>query len=79
MRFGFDDQKKSDLLTRMTELVIPQCPFDNLPEAKRRGSLNAQQMREAVWVKPRLHCTVEYTEKTQSGNIRGHGRFGELL
>ena len=63
----------------MSELETPHCPFDNLPEANRRGSLNPQQMREAVWVKPELHCTVEYTEKTQCGNIRGHGRFGELL
>jgi bifunctional non-homologous end joining protein LigD len=79
VRFGFDEQKKSDLLGRMKPLITSHCPFDNLPEAKRRGSLNPQQMREAVWVKPELHCTVEYTEKTESGNIRGHGRFGELL
>jgi len=79
VRFGFDDEKKRDLLARMERLATSTCPFQNLPEKQRRGSLNAQQMREAVWVRPVLRCTVEYTEKTQSGNIRGHGRFGELL
>jgi hypothetical protein len=36
-------------------------------------------MREAVWIRTELHCTVEHTEKTQTGNIRGDGRFGELI
>lgn len=79
VRFGFDDVKKRDLLKRMQKLKTDKPPFDNLPERNRRGSLNAQQMRDAVWVKPILRCTVEYTEKTQEGNIRGHGRFGQLL
>jgi hypothetical protein len=44
-----------------------------------RSAFDAQQMKEAVWVKPVMHCTVEYTEKTEQGSIRGHGRFGEIL
>ncbi len=79
VRFGFDDEKKAGLLRRMESLQIAQCPFENLPESKRRCSLSTEQMNEAVWVRPVLHCTVEYTEKTESGNIRGHGRFGQLL
>jgi ATP-dependent DNA ligase len=59
VRFGFDDHKKRELLRKMSELEIQRCPFDNLPETKRRGPLNTQQMREAVWVKAELHCTVE--------------------
>lgn len=79
VRFGFDDDKKHDLLERMSHLQIRECPFSNLPEPRRRGALDKQQMREAVWVQPLLHCTVKYTERTQTGNIRGHGRFGQLL
>jgi bifunctional non-homologous end joining protein LigD len=79
VRFGFDDEKKRLLLKRMEPLRVTQSPFSNLPERQRRGALDHEQMQEAVWVRPVLHCTVEYTEKTQSGNIRGHGRFGELL
>lgn len=79
VRFGFDDEKKRDLLERMDALRAAECPFDNLPEKPRRGALDAKQMREAVWLRPELRCTVEYTEKTESGNIRGHGRFGELI
>lgn len=70
VRFGFDE-KKRELLERMEPLT------SNLPE--RRGALNEQQMAEAVWVKAQLRCTVEYTEKTESGNIRGRGIFGEVL
>jgi bifunctional non-homologous end joining protein LigD len=79
VRFGFDDEKKADLLARMDALRTPRSPFENLPERTRRGSLDAQEMSEAVWVCPLLRCTVEYTERTESGNIRGHGRFGQLL
>ena len=79
VRFGFDDEKKRVLLDRMERLRVTQSPFSNVPEKQRRGALDREQMEKAVWVRPVLHCTVEYTEKTQSGNIRGHGRFGELL
>lgn len=79
VRFGFDDEKKRDLLERMDGLRAAQCPFDNLAEKPRRGALDPNQMRDAVWLRPELRCTIEYTEKTESGNIRGHGRFGELI
>jgi ATP-dependent DNA ligase len=78
VRFGFDDEKKQRLLKLMGPREIPDSPFSNLPEGKRRGALDPEQMAKAVWVRPELRCTVEYTEKTERGNIRGHGRFGEL-
>jgi bifunctional non-homologous end joining protein LigD len=78
VRFGFDDEKKQRLLKLMRPREIPDSPFSNLPEQKRRGALDREQMAKAVWVHPELRCTVEYTEKTERGNIRGHGRFGEL-
>ena len=79
VRFGFDDEKKRRLLGLMKPLRVPVCPFRNLPERRRRGALDDWQMAEAVWVAPHLRCTVEYTEKTERANIRGHGRFGEML
>jgi bifunctional non-homologous end joining protein LigD len=79
VRFGFDDEKKRRLLGLMKPLRVRECPFRNLPERRRRGALDDRQMAEAVWVAPHLRCTVEYTEKTERGNIRGHGRFGEML
>jgi ATP-dependent DNA ligase len=78
VRFGFDDEKKQRLLKLMRPREISDSPFSNLPERKRRGALDPEQMAKAVWVRPELRCTVEYTEKTEGGNIRGHGRFGEL-
>jgi ATP-dependent DNA ligase len=78
VRFGFDDEKKQRLLKLMKSCEIPDSPFSNLPEGKRRGALDREQMAKAVWVRPELRCTVEYTEKTERGNIRGHGRFEEL-
>src|SRR3981189_339275 len=78
VRFGFDDEKKRRILGLMEPLRVTVCPFRNLPERRRRGALDDQQMAEAVWVTPHLRCTVEYTEKTERGNIRGHGRFGEM-
>jgi ATP-dependent DNA ligase len=78
VRFGFDDAKKRRLWSVMEPFRVPECPFRNLPERRRRGALDHQQMAEGVCVTPHLRCTVEYTEKTEQGNIRGHGRFGEM-
>jgi hypothetical protein len=51
----------------------------NAPKAAtRKWLLSNRTLAKAVWVRPELRCTVEYTEKTERGNIRGHGRFGEL-
>jgi hypothetical protein len=79
VRFGFDEQKKREILASVATLRIPECPFANLPEKSRRGALAREQMNEAVWVRPTLRCTMEYTEQTEKGNIREHGRFGKLL
>jgi bifunctional non-homologous end joining protein LigD len=59
VRFGFDDEKKRHLLERMDALRAANCPFDNLPEKPRRGALDAQQLKEAVWLRPELRCTVK--------------------
>jgi hypothetical protein len=79
VRFGFDEQKKREILASAATLRIPECLFANLPEKSRRGALDRKQMNEAVWVRPALRCTMEYIEKTEKGNIREHGRFGGLL
>jgi hypothetical protein len=39
----------------MEPLLTAECPFANPPEWGRRGALDAQQIKEAIWVKPALH------------------------
>jgi bifunctional non-homologous end joining protein LigD len=47
VRFGFDNEKKRELVKRMEPLRSATCPFSNLPERNRRGSLNEKQMAQA--------------------------------
>jgi bifunctional non-homologous end joining protein LigD len=42
VRFGFDDEKKQRLLKLMRPREIPDSPFSNLPERKRRGALDRE-------------------------------------
>jgi bifunctional non-homologous end joining protein LigD len=52
---------------------IPECPFTNLPAAKRNrfgGGLTAAEMRRCTWLKPVLVCQVKFYEWTRDGNLR---------
>jgi bifunctional non-homologous end joining protein LigD len=79
IRFGFEGVDKSAILKLLEPLRIPKCPFANLPQKKRRGALDAAQMRQCVWVKPEIWCEMEFPEWTDTGEIRGHGKFRQLL
>jgi bifunctional non-homologous end joining protein LigD len=79
IRFGFDGVDKRDILNRLERLRIRTCPFDNLPQKKRRGALDEAQMRECTWVRPELWCEMDFPEWTNTGEIRGHGKFRQMI
>lgn len=79
IRFGFEGVDKREILKSLERLRIRTCPFDNLPQRKRRGALDEGQMRECTWVRPELWCEMEFPEWTNTGEIRGHGKFRQII
>jgi bifunctional non-homologous end joining protein LigD len=70
---GFVPRTRDQIAVPLKRLVIPNCPFSNLPEKKvsRWGeSLTAEKMKECRWVKPLLVCQVGFVEWTNAGHLR---------
>jgi DNA ligase D-like protein (predicted ligase) len=70
---GFVPRTRDQIAPQLKPLVVPQCPFANLPEkrASRWGeSLTADKMKECRWVKPLLVCRVEFVEWTNAAHLR---------
>lgn len=80
VRAGLIPANRRSLYTRLQPLVVPACPFSNLPEEKsgRWGEgLTASKMRECIWVKPQLVANCEFLEWTDTNHVR-HIRFVSL-
>jgi bifunctional non-homologous end joining protein LigD len=78
IRHGFTVSDKQDILARIKGDRIPRCPFANLPQRKRRGSVDAVKMEQYVWVEPKICCLMRYKERTAAGEVREHGTFVRL-
>ena len=71
VRNGFVPRLRRDVWQKLKGLEIANCPFANLPEKKRtQFSLTREQMKDCVWIKPRLVAQVEFTEWTPDGHLR---------
>jgi bifunctional non-homologous end joining protein LigD len=70
---GFDDRLLESLHRKMSTLERRDCPFANLPSAKRSrfgSGLTAAALREVTWLDPELVCQVRFTEWTDDGSLR---------
>jgi len=77
VRNGFVPASRRQLFDKLRTLVIPECPFVNLPEAHRSRwgeGLNAEDMKKCVWVRPDLVAQIEFLEWTESDHLR-HSKF----
>ncbi len=57
--------------------MIPTCPFVNLPErhkARWGQALNAEKMKNCVWVRPEVVAQLEFLEWTDADHLR-HSKF----
>lgn len=76
---GFTPHLRDQVFKQLQPLIAAKCPFVNLPEPNRSGhGLNADKMKECVWVKPERRCELEFVERTQSGRLR-HAVFRTLV
>ena len=76
-RNGFTPVTRAQLFRKVKGLEIKQCPFVNLPEAKRGRwgqGLTKAKMAECVWLKPILVGQFEFLEWTADNHLR-HSKF----
>jgi bifunctional non-homologous end joining protein LigD len=80
VRNGFVPASRRQLFEKLKPLVIPECPFVNLPEKKQSRwgqGLTADDMKKGVWVRPKLVAQIEFLEWTESDHLR-HSKFAGL-
>lgn len=80
VRNGFVPASRRQVFGKLQALVIPRCPFVNLPEIHRSRwgeGLTAEGMKKCVWVRPELVAQVEFLEWTESDHLR-HSKFVRL-
>jgi bifunctional non-homologous end joining protein LigD len=76
-RNGFVPASRRRVFERLKPLMIPTCPFVNLPEthkARWGEALTAEKMKKCVWVKPEIVARLEYLEWTDADHLR-HSKF----
>jgi len=77
VRNGFVPASLRQVFGKLQPLVIPRCPFGNLPETRRSRwgeGLTAEGMKKCVWVRPELVAQIEFLEWTESDHLR-HSKF----
>jgi DNA ligase D-like protein (predicted ligase) len=79
-RNGFTPATRVALFKKFAGLEMVECPFANLPEARRGRwgqGLTKAKMAECRWLKPVLVAEVEFLEWTSDEHLR-HSRFVAL-
>jgi DNA ligase D-like protein (predicted ligase) len=77
VRNGFVPASRRQMFEKLRLLVIPECPFVNLPEKHRSRwgeGLTADDMKKCVWVRSKLVAQIEFLEWTESDHLR-HSKF----
>jgi len=70
---GYSQAMLRALHERMLPLRTQECPFANLPEARKGRwgqGITRAEMARCAWVRPRLVCQVRFTEWTRDGGLR---------
>ena len=80
VRNGFVPASRREVFDKLRSLVVPSCPFVNLPETHRGrwgDGLTTEDMKKCIWVRPKLVAQIEFLEWTQSDHLR-HSKFVRL-
>jgi bifunctional non-homologous end joining protein LigD len=80
VRNGFVPGTRRQVFARLEPLIVPDCPFVNLPETHKGrwgDGLIAEDMKKCVWVRPELVAQIEFLEWTESDHLR-HSKFAAL-
>ncbi|MBV8876656.1 MAG: ATP-dependent DNA ligase, partial [Gammaproteobacteria bacterium] len=77
VRAGFTPHTRRELLAKLRPLLLPECPFANLPDPAPGhwgGGVTADQMRAMRWTRPQLVAQIRFTEWTAEARLR-HAAF----
>jgi bifunctional non-homologous end joining protein LigD len=77
VRNGFVPATRRMVYEKLKPLVTDKCPFVNLPETGRArwGEIvDAEKMKQCVWVRPKLVAVIEFLEWTEGDRLR-HSKF----
>jgi ATP-dependent DNA ligase len=80
VRNGFVPATRRMVYEKLKPLVTDKCPFVNLPEtghARWGEILDAEKMKQCLWVRPKLVAVVEFLEWTEADRLR-HSKFVAL-
>jgi ATP-dependent DNA ligase len=69
-RNGFVPASRRSVFDKLRRLVVPDCPFVNLPETRKARwgeALTAEKMKKCVWVRPEVVAQIEFLEWTDAG------------
>jgi DNA ligase D-like protein (predicted ligase) len=79
-RNGVVPASRRSLFEKLKPLIVPTCPFVNLPEMRKARwgeALTAEKMKKCVWVRPELIARVEFLEWSDADHLR-HSKFAGL-
>jgi ATP-dependent DNA ligase len=75
---GFVPATRRQVFEEIYGLETAKCPFANLPERRaRRSAMDAEKMRKARWLKPKIVAELAFNEWTPDRHLR-HGEFRRL-
>ncbi|WP_423145997.1 DNA ligase D [Rubrolithibacter danxiaensis] len=75
---GFSDKLQTEILEKLKPLIIPECPFNRVPEYNKPSRFRPNPPKATVtWVKPEVVVEISYRELTKDGAVR-HPSFKGL-
>jgi DNA ligase D-like protein (predicted ligase) len=80
VRNGFVPASRRQIFARLKPLLLPKCPFANLPETHKGRwgeGLTAADTGKCIWVRPEIVAQIEFLEWTDSDHLR-HAKFAGL-
>lgn len=71
VRNGFVPRVRREIAQKFAGLEENSCPFSNLPEKRRtQWALTREEMKNCVWLKPKLIAQIEFVEWTPDKHLR---------
>jgi len=76
---GFVAHDRRELFRVLQPLIVPECPFIDLPTSKHEssqwgGGVSSADMRKIIWLRPELVVQVGFAQWTDEGRLR-HARY----
>ena len=81
VRNGLVPASRRKVFERICHLVSPVMPFANVPDTHKSwwgDELNAEKMKECVWLRPEAAAQIEFFLEWTAGDRLRHAKFAGL-